>query len=198
VTGTTQVFTRRLAYVLADIGCVPPLFVLLVLVLIGGVTRGAGLAFEVFFVGGLALMLGLMTARTLRHGVARVAIKVGPDGIWLPESGWLGWDDIADVRLEILVNPAAASDPSQLSRRIGVMPRDELARARVPLAQRVTSPLYALYFKRFNPYTEGPPVKLAPFGVSEYEVAVGLDPVLAAIARYRAVTEHRGALAGME
>jgi hypothetical protein len=199
MTPVTRVFRRRLAYQIADIGCVPPLFAIAILILVLAITRPGSfpLDFAVFFVGGLALMLGGMLVRTLRNGVQRIAIKVGPDGLWVPESGWLDWDEIEEVRLEILVGPAAASDPSQLSRRIGIVPRDPRLRARIPVAQRIASPLYGLYFRRFNPYTEGPPVKLAPFGVYEYEVAVGLDPVLAAIAEYRTVTEHRGALAGM-
>jgi hypothetical protein len=78
------------------------------------------------------------------------------------------------------------------------MPRDERILARLPAAQRIVGPLYRVFLNRFNPYAEGPPVGLAPFGVYEYEVADGLDPVLAAIAEYHAVTEHRGALAGMK
>jgi hypothetical protein len=199
MTPTTRVFRRRLAYQIADIGCVPPLFAISILFLGLAIAEPGSLPldFIVLFVGGLAVMLGGLLTGTLRHGVRRIAIKVGPDGLWVPESGWLPWGEIEEVRLEILVNRAAASDPSQLSRRIGIVPRDRSLRARIPMAQRLASPLYNLYFKQFNPYAEEPPVKLAPFGVYEYEVAVGLEPVLAAIAEYRLVTEHRGALAGM-
>ena len=199
MTPRTQVFRRRLAYQIADVGCVPPLFAISILMVGLAISRPGAfpLDFTVFFVGGTALVLGRMLVRTLRHGVQRIAIKVGPDGLWVPESGWLDWDEIEEVRLEVLVNRAAASDPSQLPRRIGIVPRDRRLRARLPVAQRIASPLYGLHFRRFNPYTEGPPVKLAPFGIFEYEVAVGLDPVLAAIAEYRTVAEHRGALAGM-
>jgi hypothetical protein len=91
----------------------------------------------------------------------RVAVEVGPNGIRIPEAGWLGWDEIEEVRLEILVSPAAASDPSQVSRRIGIMPRGHHLRARIPVAQRIASLLYSLCIKRFNPYSVGPPVKLA-------------------------------------
>ena len=197
-TGTTQAFRRRLAYQIADIGASHRFWVCLLFLGLAISRPGSfPLDFTVFFMGGLALMLAGMFARTMRHGVQRMSIRVGPDGIWLSKSGWLGWDQIEEVRLEVLVSRAALSDPSQLSRRIGIMPRDARLRSRVPVAQRIAGPLYNLYFKRFNPYTEGPPVKLAPFGVYEYEVAVGLDPVLAAISGYRTVTEHRGALAGM-
>jgi hypothetical protein len=200
MSGATKVFRRRLAYQLADIGCVPVLFLMCLGSLVVAVTRPGTfpLDFAVFFIGGFTLVFGAMFARTLRHGVPRIAVKVGPNGIWLPEAGWLSWDEIEEVRLEILVNPAATSDPSQLSRRLGIMPRDRGLRARRPIALRIGGPLYSLYINRFNPYTVGPPVKLAPFGVEEYPVIGGLDPVLAAIAEHQVVVEHRGALAGMD
>jgi len=82
---------------------------------------------------------------------ADLTLKVGPDGIWLPDSGLLRWDDIAEVRLEVFATSAAESDPLRLYRRIGIGPKHGHVVPGVP-----------------------------------------------AISEYVAVTEHRGALAGME
>lgn len=190
--GATR-FRRPASQLLLDAVFVPVFLVGFVTLLVTRTAREMGPLFEVGFLGGISVILALSLLETLRHGIRRDAIALGPTGIWLPETGWLRWEAVAEVRLEVLVNPRPATNVRPETRRLGIVPADPEIAARIPPVQRAWRLLWS-YFSRFNPYTGGPPIELAPFGVMEAVVVGGLDPVVAAIRPHHEVVEVRGSM----
>lgn len=189
--GAVVVFRRPLEQLLMDAVATPLFLALFAGLLVSRATAAMGPFFEIGFLGGVGTLLALSFVRTLRHGIPRDAVRVGPAGIWFAESGWIAWEEIREVRLEVLPGRGRGV------RRLGVVPLDPELAVRVPLVQWAARILWAPLLRTFNPYTLGEPLVPAPFGVVEPNVRDGLAPVVAAIAPYREVAERRGALAAM-
>lgn len=216
----TYVFRRSTGRVLLDL-LGPPFGAAMFL---GGAwflgVKGAGdldtlarVAFVVGF-GFFGLMLLTAIPAGLRRGLNPSVLEIGPGGIWTPEMGRLQWNEIRDIRPE-LVRGAAGGTPRSGSTleigsfrfasrgatrpdmqtttyaRLGIVPVDPARERRVrrSLPTRLVSGFFGFARMSGVPSHDLPDLDaMAPFGVYDYEIGGSLDQALAAVRRYREVT----------
>lgn len=160
---------------------------------------------------GLLMAAGIPTA--LRRGFSRAVLRIGPEGMWTPEMGQLGWDEIAEVRLEsvrgfaggdheesdssvtigsVTIGSGDTGDiPMSLYGRLGIVPRDpgRIRDVRRSLGWRMTRGLLNAA-RSVRPSAGVQDLDaLAPFGVYAYDIGGALGPAVAAVERYREVRE---------
>jgi hypothetical protein len=146
----------------------------------------------VFGFFGLLMAAGAIAA--LRGARTRTAIAVGPDGIWLPQLGHLGWSDVAEVRLESFAGPAGGDDAAPRTatyRRLGIVPKDPTLAARRTASERLGWGLASAYYRFAAPRIGRRPIDFAPFGVSDDDLAAPLDVLVETIRPYHAVVGVR-------
>jgi hypothetical protein len=196
--GVMYVFTRSALRVAVDL-LGPPLgaFCFLAGVWFIGIANVSGADFAtraLFVIGfgffGVLLLSGVPSS--IRRGLRPAVLEVGPDGIWTPEMGRLGWVEVAQVRLES-VGGFSGDDPgggTTTYHRLGVVPVDP---ARAAAVRR--SPAWSLtqgffnFVRRLRPGADVPdPDEIAPFGVYDYDLGGSLDAAAAAVRLYREVS----------
>jgi hypothetical protein len=187
-----DVFTRSPMRILVDVVLTP----------LGGIAFlvGAVLVFAVGSMGVIAsatfvffaLLMLSAAAVTVRRGVRRAVAEVGPNGIWTPELPWrLAWDEI--VRLEIEVSRGAAGQGVARYRRLGIWPADPDLAARAPGhgATRLVSVFASVMNKLAPDAAISDPAKMAPFGVSAYEIEQDFSELLRSVGRYATIVGVR-------
>lgn len=136
-----------------------------------------------FWFFGIVMILGGVVS--LRRGSDLRLIEVGPDGMWLPDMGRLGWSDIREVRLEVL-RGVGGGDRIVPYRRLGVEPMDP--EVRPSGAMRLSWGLfdgYSRFLKAMAPGVRFGGEDRAPFGFGEPEASrAQLDAVIAVVGRY--------------
>jgi hypothetical protein len=151
----------------------------------------ARLVFPLVF-GFFGIFLALSSVASIRRGTRRTILQVGPAGIWTPETDWLRWDEIAEVRLEdAMAGPSTRATPRAGYRRLGIVPIDP-GRAPAASATRllgiVTRGLAAVARQSGR---RGPaPMDAAAIGFYDYELTGGLGPVIAAVRGHRGVADR--------
>ena len=155
----------------------------------GGINRIIGLALSLFF----AALLTLASLATASRGLGRSGIEVGARGIWTPESDWLHWHEIAEVRLEThRMNTGRRSTATIVYDRIGIIPVDP-ERRRGPWSARAVRRLslgYRQILERFVPPGMFGSVEPAPFGVSSFEIEEPLAEVVLSIRAFAPVLDR--------
>jgi hypothetical protein len=169
------------------------------------------------FFGAFGLLMAAGIPAAWRRGMNRAVLRIGPDGMWTPEMGQLGWDEIAEVRLEsvrgfaggdhegsgtsatigsvTIGQPDRSEIPMSTYGRLGIVPRDPARSQRVrrSLAWRMTGGLLDAA-RSLRPAAGVQTLDdLAPFGVYGYDIGGALGPAVAAVERYR---EVKGAASG--
>lgn len=155
----------------------------------GGINRIIGLALSLFF----AALLILASLATASRGLGRSGIEVAARGIWTPESDWLDWHEIAEVRLETQrMNTGRRSTATIAYDRIGIIPVDPDLR-RGPWSARAARRLsfaYRQLLGRFVPPGMFGSVEPAPFGVSSFEIEEPLAQVVLRIRTFAPVRDR--------
>jgi hypothetical protein len=130
---------------------------------------------------------------SLRRGLRREVLTVGPQGIWTPESGLLPWPSVRDVRLEQagMIRYGRVRGATAGYRRLGIWPRR-------PVEGRGASRAAVGGFLKSVRAMGGPRNVLdvdaiAPFGIYEFELDVPFETVVPAVARFAPVLDERGA-----
>jgi hypothetical protein len=136
--------------------------------------------------GFFALLLFAGTARSARRYTQATILRVGPDGLWMPDVGLLAWGDIADVRLESYNAPGEQGLGLARQSRLGIVPSTDapVAQRSAPLGWR----LAGTYFRvvgSFMPEGQMGLDHLAPLGIDATEFTVPLDEVLDAIGEFQ-------------
>lgn len=164
---------------------------------IGAIEVG-GLIGRVAFVLGLGFF-GLLMASgipaTFRRGTERAVLEVGPEGIWMPEMGFLRWSEVAEVRLE-RVRGSAGEGLADYP-KIGIVPRDpaRAAAVRRSLLYRMVSAFMGLMRTLRPDAGLQDPDSLAPFGIYGYELISSVGSVVDAIREYHEIRLPDGSLA---
>ena len=227
----TDAFRRPLSRVLVDLLGAPVgavLFLGFSLALLTGLVplgpmdlpwRVIGLLVFGFF--GILMAAGVPSS--LRRGMRRTALEVGPAAMWTPEMGRLAWNEIAEVRLEaargfaggdhgesgstLSIGSVTISDrgrqaeqiPMTTYQRLGIVPSDP-ARGdkvrRAPAMRMVGA--YLDFLRRMRPSASLPdPSALAPFGVYDFDIGGRMYAAVESVQRFRPVTgafvDHEGA-----
>jgi hypothetical protein len=171
---------------------------------------GAQFVAPIFF-GAFGLLMAAGIPSAWRRGLDPTVLRIGPDGMWTPEMGQLGWDEITEVRLEsvrgfgggdheesgtsvtigsvTLGGRDSAEIPMAMYGRLGIVPRDPARgqAVRRSLAWRMTSGLLSAA-RSLRPSARVQDLdELAPFGVYAYDIGGALGPAVAAVERYREV-----------
>jgi hypothetical protein len=141
--------------------------------------------------GFFGLLMAAGAPMSLRRGLRRAVLEVGPDGIWLPEMGRLAWVQIADVRVESVLGSAGEAGITTY-RRLGIMPTDPqlTRRERSRLVWRMVG-AFTTFVRQLRPSVGAglpDPERMAPFGIYDYELGGSLDGAVAAISAYRPVS----------
>jgi hypothetical protein len=146
------------------------------------------------FFGLFGVLLALATITNLRRGFSRTLLEVGPDGVWTPEMGRLGWASIAEVRLERPGVRRVGRRSGSGYLRLGILPVAGAgvrpgwsARASAALIDRVT---------RLTSRGQAELSDAAPFGISAYEIGVPLTEVIGRFRAYVAVVDRASSSAG--
>lgn len=201
----TQRFTRSIVRVIAELLLLPVgaagFVVMAVLLATGALIPdvadpfGSTMARYIgpFLLGLFGLMMASGIPAVVRRGLRRSVLEVGPAGIWTPEMGQLSWTEIAEIRLETVpdMGGSAPTGREVPFRRLGIVPRDaerashERRRPGSILVGAYVTGLRAIGGPRTYPH----PDELAPFGVFSYEIGDAFDRAVAAVRRYREVTE---------
>jgi hypothetical protein len=181
-TGEVEAFTRSPMRILTDL-VLAPLGGILFLGL--GVVTVIGL--PVFWFFGIFMLLG--ATATMRRGVRRTVVRIGPDGIWTPElPRRLGWDEIERLELEEVVG-SAGDDGLVEYGRLGIWPRDhdlaEHARGRWALGLARGFTAFVNDLRPDSPRFSGP---AAPFGIQAFDLEQDFDQLIRSVERYASVT----------
>jgi hypothetical protein len=183
--GPVDVFTRSPMRILIDL-LLAPLggvgFILFSPVWLG--VGPLGLLFTGMFVFfGLIMLKG--AAITVRRGVRREIAEVGPDGIWTAElPRRLAWDEIE--RLEVEAARGAAGEGTAVYTRLGIWPRDEGIAAIAPgrSAVGMVRGFTSLTNVRGGDQGLSDPARMAPYGITAFEVEQDFAEVLRSVGRY--------------
>jgi hypothetical protein len=148
---------------------------------------------------GLVMLLG--AAVTVRRGVRRRVVEVGPDGIWTPElPRRLAWSEIDKVEAEASVGSAGEAGLA-VYHRLGIWPADRSIAAAAPgrgaasLVRGFASVANQLAWATGRETSVGlsDPAAMAPFGINAYEIEQDFDELLRAVGRYLPVAGVEGA-----
>ncbi|HYL41035.1 MAG TPA: hypothetical protein VET90_06985, partial [Candidatus Binatus sp.] len=137
---------------------------------------------------GVFMLLGGVVS--LRRGGDLRLIEVGPDGLWLPEMGRLGWPEIRVVRLEVM-RGVGSGDRLVPYRRLGVEPMDPEIRPSIAtsIGWRMLDG-YSRMLKSLAPGSRVGRQDRSPFGFGEPEASrAQVDAVLAVLRRYAEVVD---------
>ena len=147
----------------------------------------ASVLFPVVF-GFFGVMLALATVANLRRGFSRTLLEVGPDGVWTPDMGRLGWQSIAEVRLERPGGQSARRRSGSGSLRLGFLPVAS-AGVRPGWAVRLSTGLVN-GLTRLASRGEAELSEAAPFGIYAYEIGVPLTEVIGRFRAHLAVVDR--------
>ncbi|HJW21142.1 MAG TPA: hypothetical protein VJ506_01805, partial [Candidatus Limnocylindrales bacterium] len=152
--------------------------------LMAGPLGVVGTAMFVFF--GVIMLKG--AAITVRRGLRRAVAEVGPDGIWTPElPRRLAWHEIE--RLAVEAARGAAGEGTAIYARLGIWPRDAGIALLAP--GRSATGMVRGFTSVVNTGSRGAglsdPSKMAPYGISAFEVEQDFGEVLRSIGRYATV-----------
>lgn len=136
---------------------------------------------------GLLLMVGAVVG--LRRLAQRRVLEVGPDGLWAPAVGHLGWSDVRELRHETYLAPAGRRGGSLLVHRLGIVPVDP-ARVHLSPAERAVSAMARGYMATFGRLglSAAETADLTPLGIGATEFEEPFDLVLARVAEYFPIT----------
>ena len=141
--------------------------------------------------GFFGVLMAVGALMTIRRGVRRVIIEIGPDGAWTPDMGRLTWSEIAEVRLESMRAPSRGDMPTTTRYlRLGILPKDTALASRpaLRLATGMTNAFLGLV-RRIAPSVRLGPTDLAPYGVTDYELEDSIEQVVDAARKYVVVID---------
>lgn len=172
-------------------------FLLLAVFLLGQVSTNAEAIAFVILSGFFGVLLLSGVPALVRRGLGRTLLEVGPNGIWHRDIGRLGWEELAEVRLERNIGAAGSKGaPLAAYDRLGIVPRDE---ARVGgLSGGLTRRLAGAFIRFANAQARGRGMRrglteieeMAPLGVNAYELEGPFEALLDSIRRFRPVGER--------
>jgi hypothetical protein len=142
--------------------------------------------FLALLAGFFTLLLFVGTAQSARRATQATILRVGPDGLWMPDVGLLPWRDIADVRLESYNAPGEQGLGLARQSRLGIVPSADapVAQRSAPLGWRLAG-AYCRVVGAFMPQGQMGLDHLAPLGIDATDFTVPLDEVLDAIGEFQ-------------
>lgn len=185
-------FTRSPMQILIDLVLAPiggfGFLVMAAIVAVAMPIIGLAIAILPLFFGVLLLRGSLIT---MRRGVRFTIAEVGPGGIWTPELGRsLGWDEIADIRVEDMTGVGGSNNTSTaVYRRLGIVPKDDdLIRAAPGRGAMTMARGFMRLVNTMRPGTGlSDPTALAPYGINASEVEQPFEAVIRAVERFAPV-----------
>lgn len=130
---------------------------------------------------GVPLLLAVPSRIRRAFGASQM-LGVGPDGLWLPETGLIPWADIEEIKVEGYTVVVSDDHDSSRRWRLGVRPRDESLAGRRPWSLRVRDAILSRTARL--PFVPRTPL---PFGVEADQLSEPLDHVVGVIRRYHPV-----------
>lgn len=139
---------------------------------------------------GLFMAAGALTS--LKRGTDSRVAEVGPDGVWLPEMGFLPWPEISEVRLEAMRGVGSSKAPATARyERLGFVPRDPSRKpsAATSLAWRMSRAYFALV-RQMAPQLRVGGDEPAPFGVGAIELGSDFERLVETTRRFVPVLDQ--------
>jgi hypothetical protein len=144
---------------------------------------------------GILMLRG--AAVTIRRGIGTTIATVGPDGIWTPELGQLGWSEIAELRVEDFRGIGGSNNNAVVGyERLGIVPRSHELAERAPGRGAMSMARgFMSFVNTVRPGTAlSDPSKLAPYGIQASELEQPFADVVRSVQRFAPVAGAEAAL----